>query len=164
MLKTPIPQKASVTEIHRPITQKERSPNDAHNERAVREQARPGTLADFPVLFQLLVTYRVPMMVHDMVVFRQVRDDDTCYRCPRCQVLLEREFMEYCSRCGQALNWRDYRKAKQTIVECKEEYRIERSAALTVRELTKRLSREMAQRSQQRFGANRYGSQIRRGW
>lgn len=147
----------SVTEIRRPTAQEEEIQEDAHEIRTGREQANMRTLTDFSILFQLLLTYRVPMMVHDMVVFRQVRDDDTCYRCPRCQVLLEREFMAYCSCCGQALNWRDYRKVKRTIIECKEEYRIEKSASITVRELKKRLSREMTQRSKQRFSANSYG-------
>ena len=47
MLKTPIPPNASVTETCEPITQQEEFENGAHTISAVREQAQPGTLADF---------------------------------------------------------------------------------------------------------------------
>lgn len=36
------------------------------------------------------------------------------YVCPRCQITLEREFMPFFDRCGQHLDWRNYKKA--TIV------------------------------------------------
>lgn len=29
--------------------------------------------------------------------------------CPRCHTSLEREYMGYCDRCGQALKWNRYR-------------------------------------------------------
>ena len=104
----------SVTEIRRPTTQEEEIQKEAHAIRAVREQANMRTLADFSVFFHLLMTYRTPMMVQDEMVFRRFPEDDIFYRCPRCQVLLEREFMAYCARCGQCLDWRHYRKAKRT--------------------------------------------------
>ena len=34
------------------------------------------------------------------------------YVCPSCHVTLDREFMAYCDRCGQRLDWEDYRNAK----------------------------------------------------
>ncbi len=34
------------------------------------------------------------------------------YVCPACHVTLEREFMSYCDRCGQRLDWRKYKDAK----------------------------------------------------
>jgi hypothetical protein len=104
----------SVTEIRRPTTQKEELQKDAHVIWAVREQAHTGTLTDFSVFFRLLMTYRVPMMVQDVMVFSRFPENDIYYRCPRCQRLLEREFVAYCSSCGQCLDWRDYRKAKRT--------------------------------------------------
>ena len=104
----------SVTEIRRPTTQAEEIQKDAHAIRAVREQANMRTLADFSVFFRLLMTYRVPMIVKDMVSFYHFPEDNVYYRCPRCQELLPREFMAYCDRCGQCLDWRDYRKAKRT--------------------------------------------------
>lgn len=114
MLPTPIPQKTSVTEIRRSITQEEDIQRDARAIWAVREQAQSGTLTAFSVFFQLLMTYRVPMMVQDVMVFRRFPENDIYYRCPRCQRLMEREFMAYCSGCGQCLDWHDYRKAKRT--------------------------------------------------
>ena len=114
MLKTPIPPNASVTETREPITQQEESEKGARTISAVREQAQPGTLADFSAFFYLLLSYRVPMMVRDLMAFRQARGKDSYYICPRCQELLEREFIAYCSRCGQCLNWRNYWKAKRT--------------------------------------------------
>lgn len=116
---TPIPQKTSVTEICRPTAQEEAIQKDARAIWAVREQAQSGTLTDFFVFFQLLMTYRVPMMVQDVMVFRRYLENNIYYRCPRCQALLEREFMAYCSRCGQCLDWHNYRKAKRTCFESK---------------------------------------------
>lgn len=104
----------SVTEIRRPTTREEEIQKEAHAIRAVREQANIRTLADFSVFFQLLMTYRVPMVVKDMVSFYHFPEDNVYYRCPRCQELLPREFMAYCDRCGQCLDWREYRKAKCT--------------------------------------------------
>lgn len=114
MLKTPIPPNASVTETREPIAQQEEFEKGAHRISAVRGQAQPGTLADFSAFFHLLVTYRVPMMVKDMLIFRRYPENDIYYRCPRCQKLLARDFLAYCDRCGQCLDWRDYRKARRT--------------------------------------------------
>lgn len=109
MLMTP-----SVTEIRKPTTQEKELQEDAHTIRAVREQARPSTLTDFSAFFQLLMTYRVPMKVKAATIFPQFPLDDIYYHCPRCQRLLDREFMAYCDCCGQCLDWRDYRKVKRT--------------------------------------------------
>jgi hypothetical protein len=104
----------SVTEIRRPTTQAEDIQEAAHEIRAVRERARPGTLTDFSVFFRLLMTYRAPMMVDEAIVYRKAFGDDIYYCCPRCQNTLERDFLAYCDRCGQCLNWSEYRKAKRT--------------------------------------------------
>ena len=32
--------------------------------------------------------------------------------CPSCHVTLEREFVAFCDRCGQRLDWENYRSAK----------------------------------------------------
>lgn len=103
----------SVTEIRRPTTQEEEIQKDAHAIRAVREQANMRTLTDFSVFFQLLMTYRVPMMVDEAIIYRKAFTDDLYYRCPRCQTFLARDFMAYCDRCGQCLNWSDYKKARR---------------------------------------------------
>ena len=104
----------SVTEIRRPTTQEEEIQKDAHAIRAVREQANPGTLTDFSVFFQLLMTYRTPMMVDEAIIYRKAFGYDIYYCCPRCQNTLERDFVAYCDRCGQCLDWSEYRKAKRT--------------------------------------------------
>ena len=103
----------SVTEIRRPTTQEEEIQKDAHAIRAVREQANMRTLADFSVFFQLLMTYRTPMMVDEAILYRKAFTDDLYYRCPRCQTFLARDFMADCDRCGQCLNSSDYKKARR---------------------------------------------------
>ena len=52
-------------------------------------------------------SYRIPMPV---IHFKQYRDT-RYYICPRCNITMEREFMAYCDRCGQCLNWKQYKKA-----------------------------------------------------
>ena len=81
----------------------------------VRERARSGILADFSVLFQTVITYRMPMIVNEAVVFPRWYGNALSYRCPRCQELWERDAVAYCSRCGQCLDWSSYRKAKRTL-------------------------------------------------
>lgn len=114
MLTRSIQEKTRVTEIRRPTVQEEEIQKNAHAIWTVSELAQFGTLTDFSTLFQLLMTYRVPMMVQDVMVFHRFPGSDIYYRCPRCQALLDREFMAYCSRCGQYLDWCDYRKARRT--------------------------------------------------
>ena len=109
----------SVTEIRRPTTQEEEIQTDAHAIRAVREQANMRTLADFSVFFQLLMTYRTPMMVDEAILYPKAFGYNIYYCCPRCQNTLERDFVAYCDRCGQCLNWRDYQKARRTYVKPK---------------------------------------------
>jgi hypothetical protein len=94
------------------------SPDEKHTRKGahimtVRERARSGILADFSVLFQLAIKYRIPMLVKEAVVFKRRPENDVYYRCPRCQALLDREFIAHCSECGQCLNWDKYRKAKR---------------------------------------------------
>jgi hypothetical protein len=79
----------------------------------VRERRRSGNLTDFSVYFQVMLTYRVPMKVEELLIFPRWPQDASYYRCPRCQELLEREFLAYCANCGQCLDWREYRKVKQ---------------------------------------------------
>lgn len=38
--------------------------------------------------------------------------DGAYYLCPGCAVTLDREFQNYCDRCGQKLDWSGYRKAR----------------------------------------------------
>jgi len=52
-------------------------------------------------------------MANNAIIVDYWPEDKIYYRCPRCQKLLEREFMGYCSSCGQYLDWSDYKKAKR---------------------------------------------------
>lgn len=60
-------------------------------------------------LFLHLISFRQSMPVTELMLFP---DETTYYVCPRCDITLEREFMPFCDRCGQCLNWKDYKKAK----------------------------------------------------
>ncbi len=48
------------------------------------------------------VSYRMPMPV---LRLKRMLIDDALPVCPRCDISLEREYMCYCSRCGQCLDW-----------------------------------------------------------
>ena len=54
-----------------------------------------------PSFFHAL-SYRIPLPVVEVVVFSS---GDGYYVCPRCDRLLEREYMSYCNCCGQCLAW-----------------------------------------------------------
>lgn len=82
----------------------------------VREREQSSNLTDYSVCFQLVLTYRIPMQVEDAVIRSYWRQDDIYYRCPRCQRILEREFLAFCPSCGQCLDWQSYRKAKRTRI------------------------------------------------
>lgn len=59
---------------------------------------------DFPSLGLIAeaVSYRVPLPVTEIV---QYTNDGTHPVCPRCEIPLDREYMRFCDRCGQKLNW-----------------------------------------------------------
>ena len=52
-------------------------------------------------------SYRLPMPVTHVRKYR----DTAYYICPRCKITIEREFMAYCDRCGQCLDWKTYKTA-----------------------------------------------------
>lgn len=55
--------------------------------------------------------YRTPMMVARIMVFEFGDQRLGYYICPRCNNTMEREFTSFCDRCGQALDWKEYKKA-----------------------------------------------------
>ena len=73
----------------------------------VRERERSGALTDFSACFRLIVSYRMPMQVEESSLCYCGPNGDSYYRCPRCRDLLEREWMAYCTNCGQCLCWGD---------------------------------------------------------
>ena len=51
------------------------------------------------------LTYRQPKEVTKIILF----ENDDCFPvCPRCNISLEREYMNYCDYCGQRLEWNNY--------------------------------------------------------
>lgn len=60
-------------------------------------------------LFMETMTYRVPLAVTKIFVL----PDNTSYPiCPRCLISLDREYISFCDRCGQKLNWDLFENAK----------------------------------------------------
>ena len=57
-------------------------------------------------------SYRAAMCITEVMVFKSTWMGETGYYvCPRCHITLEREFMSFCDRCGQHLDWKNYKKA-----------------------------------------------------
>lgn len=52
------------------------------------------------------ISYRKPMAVKEVVYFPAA--DGAFARCPRCRITMEREYVCYCDRCGQCLDWDSY--------------------------------------------------------
>ncbi len=63
--------------------------------------------------FLRLNGYREPMPVNEIMMFSSsICGDASYYVCPKCKVTLEWEFMDFCDRCGQKLDWKGCKKAK----------------------------------------------------
>lgn len=54
------------------------------------------------------LSFRLPMRVTELRVYHSFFGSTGYYKCPRCRITMEREFMAYCDRCGQRLDWDDY--------------------------------------------------------
>ena len=52
--------------------------------------------------------YRSSLQITQVRIFQ---NRHAYYACPRCDSSLDREYMSYCDRCGQCLNWKERRKA-----------------------------------------------------
>ena len=67
-------------------------------------------------LFMEAITYRIPLPVTKVIALT-----NTTYPiCPRCTLSLDREYMSFCDRCGQRLNWDYLEHAKVVHVSSKE--------------------------------------------
>ena len=60
-------------------------------------------------LLLILTGFRMKMLVTEVMCFP---NGNGYYICPRCHVTMEREFMNFCDRCGQRLDWKGYNKVK----------------------------------------------------
>ncbi|MBE7031100.1 MAG: hypothetical protein E7409_06700 [Ruminococcaceae bacterium] len=56
------------------------------------------------------LSYRIMMEVEEIVVYTM--QDAAFPVCPRCGCSFEREYQAYCDRCGQALGWENFFRAK----------------------------------------------------
>ncbi len=64
-------------------------------------------------LLLLSAGFRLAKPVVEVMSFPTSFGGHTCYFiCPSCHVTLDREFMAYCDRCGQRLDWEGHRSAK----------------------------------------------------
>lgn len=64
-------------------------------------------------IFSQLESYRKPMRVNEIMMFvSSINGTNGYYVCPKCKITLEWEFMDFCDRCGQKLDWRGCKKAK----------------------------------------------------
>ncbi len=57
--------------------------------------------------------FRLPMAVTEI---HQFQNGSTYPVCPRCRITLDREYQNYCDRCGQALNWKSYGSALTVLI------------------------------------------------
>ena len=61
------------------------------------------------------LSFRRPMAVTEVVLFP--RDTYPYPRCPRCHRTIDREYMSFCDRCGQKLDWSELDIAATVIPE-----------------------------------------------
>lgn len=59
-------------------------------------------------LLQAVLSFRQPMPIAEVKVLL----GSGYYVCPRCSLTMDREFMAFCDRCGQCLDWKHYKKAR----------------------------------------------------
>lgn len=50
--------------------------------------------------------YRTAKRVREQMVFINSGKENGYYICPRCRCTLDREYVSFCDRCGQKLDWR----------------------------------------------------------
>lgn len=55
--------------------------------------------------------YRIPKRISKII---QYKNGDVYSVCPKCGILLEREYMRFCDCCGQKLSWKGFNKIEIT--------------------------------------------------
>lgn len=70
-----------------------------------RKEIGCGLVGKMPVdtVLDEAITYRAPLLVAEVYRYQ---NGDTYPVCPRCNRCLDREYVQYCDRCGQRLDWR----------------------------------------------------------
>jgi len=61
-----------------------------------------------------LLVYEKSRIVWQQKAILSPTDNTTYYLCPKCGILLRRDFVQYCDQCGQRLNWRIVAAQSQT--------------------------------------------------
>ena len=75
--------------------------SERKNKCRVQVSVRP-KMCPCTTVFWVLASYRLKMPVKQIMVF----PDETGYAvCPKCHVTMEREYVNFCDRCGQRLGW-----------------------------------------------------------
>lgn len=59
----------------------------------------------------LELQYRRPVSVKKIYCYYGSSGLNSFPICPTCDIPMEREYQNYCDRCGQCLNWSDFEKA-----------------------------------------------------
>ena len=60
------------------------------------------------------LSFRIPMAVTEIVHFSRL--GASYPRCPRCRSDLDREYMSFCDRCGQRLDWTQLDRAIVSLI------------------------------------------------
>lgn len=62
-----------------------------------------------------MIVYNIPAMQVNRVIYNS--NLKSCFSlCPNCDCYLDREYVNYCSYCGQKLSWKNFSKIKIEIV------------------------------------------------
>lgn len=61
--------------------------------------------------------FRRPMRVCRIHCFHSLHGRDSFPVCPQCGVTMEREYQQFCDRCGQCLDWSSYKHASIILLD-----------------------------------------------
>ena len=65
--------------------------------------------AEHFLFFAQAISYRIPLPIREICVRGYHHSFPVC---PRCAQTLDREYMAFCDRCGQRINWKTLPQAK----------------------------------------------------
>ena len=60
------------------------------------------------------LSFRRPMAVTEVVYLSRIGDSFSL--CPRCRLTMDREYMHFCDRCGQRLDWTNFGKTAKIFL------------------------------------------------
>ena len=59
-------------------------------------------------------SFRLPMVVNEIHLHRNNMAFPVC---PRCRITLDRDYQAFCDRCGQALDWKQFKHALVVLMD-----------------------------------------------